>query len=531
MLSFRLAVGGGRLLPHLFLAFLLSASVSLAQTADLTGTDRQLAERIVAILQREDASQAHWGIEVVSLRDGQLRFGWNLSKLFVPASTAKLFVTAAALARLGPQFRYRTTLEASAPIAEDGQLQGDLVLVGRGDPNLSGRVLPYQPESGRTAPTTRLLEELSGQLAAQGLRSITGDIVVDDTYFVYQPYGQGWEVDDLLWSYGAPISALALNDNVVSLSVLPGARPGEPARIRLEPPANFYEIENGVLTAAKEQATPGGGAVAASQQRLAIDRKPGSRRVQLWGQIPAGAPGWQGAIAIEDPPQFAGELLRQELAHYDIEVKGAVRVLRRHPSELADLQGMAAPPSAPSTVVLAQHESAILAESLQVITKISQNLHAEMLLRTLGRERRNVGSIEAGWEEVQQFLREIGVQKDAIVLRDASGLSRQNLVTPSAMVTLLRNMYESDQSALWLALLPIAGEDGTLQGRLKGPAVAGRVWAKTGSLAGVAALAGYAANSDDDLLAFAIFINHHNLSASTAAALMDRIVVEIAKSR
>ena len=519
-----------RFLLPLFVAFLLSVSASVAQTKAFTGNDRELAERIVAILQRQDASQAHWGIEVVSLRDGERRFGWNQAKLFIPASTAKLFVTAAALARLGPEFRYRTTLEASAPIGDDGQLQGDLLLVGRGDPNLSGRELPYQPQSPRLAPTTQLFTELSGQLAAQGLRSVTGNLVVDDTYFVYQPYGQGWEVDDLLWSYGAPISALALNDNVVSLRVLPGASPGEPARIRLEPPANFYEIENGVLTAAKEQATPGGGAVAAPQQRLAIDRKPGSRRVQLWGQIPAGDSGWQGAIAIEDPPQFAGELLRQELARYDIAVKGHVRVLRTHPPDVADLQGMPAPPAS-SRIVLAQHDSAILAESLQIITKISQNLHAEMLLRTLGRERRNVGSIEAGWAEINQFLKEIGVKKDTVVLRDASGLSRQNLVTPSAMVTLLRNMYESDLSALWLALLPIAGEDGTLQGRLKGPAVAGRVWAKTGSLAGVAALAGYAADSNNELLAFAIFINHHNLSASAATALIDRIVEEIAASR
>ncbi|MBI4465493.1 MAG: D-alanyl-D-alanine carboxypeptidase/D-alanyl-D-alanine-endopeptidase, partial [Acidobacteria bacterium] len=311
----------------------------------------------------------------------------------------------------------------------------------------------------------------------------------------------------------------------------PGARPGELAQIRLDPPANYYEIENRVVTVAKEEATPGGGAVATPQQRVAIDRRPGSKRVQLWGQIPAGSPGWQGTIAVEDPPQFAGELLRQELARHGIEVKGTVRVLRMQPSDVADLQGIPAPPPPPSGQILAQHDSAILAESLQVIAKVSQNLHAEMLLRTLGRERRNVGSMEAGLEEVKQFWQEIGLKNEEVVLRDASGLSRQDLVTPSAMLTLLRHMYESDLSALWMALLPVAGEDGTLEGRLKGPAVAGRVWAKTGSLAGVSALAGYTANSDDDLLAFAIFMNHHNLSASSAAALIDRIVEEIARSR
>lgn len=527
-------LGGSRLLPQLFLAVLLSASVSLAQTAKFTGKDRRLRGRIVSILESEGASQAHWGIEVVSLSNGTLRVGWNQTKLFIPASTAKLFITAAALARLGPDFRYRTTLEAAGPfgpINEDGQLQGDLFLVGRGDPNLSGRTLPYQKQAERAVPPTQVFRELAEQLTARGVRSVAGDLVVDDTYFVHQPYGQGWEVDDLLWWYGAPVSALAVNDNVIQVSVLPGERRGERAQIRLEPAANYYEVENRIMTVAPEPMAPGGGAALAPQQRVAIDRQPGSRRVQFWGQIPVGDPGWQGTIAVDDPPQFAGELLRQELARRGIEVKGGVRVLRLHPFEVADLQGMSAPPTPPSREVLAQHESAPLAESLKVILKVSQNLHAEMLLRTLGRERRHLGSAEAGLEELKQFLTEIGVKEDAVVLRDGSGLSRQDLVTPSAMVALLRYMYRSEQGALWTELLPLAGADGTLAERLKAPAVASRVWAKTGSLAGVSALAGYVANRKNDLLAFAIFINHHNLTDGEAAALLDRIVEEIAKSR
>src|SRR5262249_47595152 len=160
-----------------------------------------------------------------------------------------------------------------------------------------------------------------------------------------------------------------------------------------------------------------------------------------------------------------------------------------------------------------------------------QNLHAEMLLRTLGRERRNVGSLEAGLEEVKSFLREAGIADGQVELQDGSGLSRQSEVTPAAMVALLRYMHQSPWASLLTPLLPRGGEDGSLTGRMTARSLAGRVSAKTGSLSGVAALAGYVTNQSDEVLAFAIFANHHTMTSGAADALIDRIVGLLAGSR
>jgi D-alanyl-D-alanine carboxypeptidase/D-alanyl-D-alanine-endopeptidase (penicillin-binding protein 4) len=253
--------------------------------------------------------------------------------------------------------------------------------------------------------------------------------------------------------------------------------------------------------------------------------------VRLWGEVREGSPEWSGALAMDDPALIAGEVFRDALSRNKIEVRGTIRARELYPAEVADLEKADPPPSPAATTVLATLDSLPLADSLKVILKVSQNLHAEMLLRTLGRERRGVGSVEAGLAEIAEFLQETGINPDDVLVRDGSGLSRQNLVTPSAMTALLRAMYDSPHRDLWLDLLPVAGADGSLQNRLNGRAVAGRVRAKTGGLAGVSALAGYAPNASGELLAFTIFINHHNLTPGPATGLIDRIVREITASR
>ena len=509
-------------------SFLLTPAAGLAQ--ELSGSERTLGKQILALLQSREAQQAYWGIEVVAVKDGKELVGWNQNKLFEPASIAKLFPAAVALARLGADFKYHTTVEASQPPDGAGVLSGDLILAGRGDPNLSARVLPYTGRTERTEFPTKIFQDLAADVFARGVRTVTGNLVADDSYFVWRPYGPGWEIDDVQWGYGAPVSALAINDNVTVVRMMPGPRAGEPARVRLEPLADYYQLDNQLLTVAPVRTIPGGG-TAGAESALGIDRRPGSALLRIWGQIPQRSGEWARAVAIEDPPRYAAEVLRQELARLGVEVKGAVTAKRLQPVDVADLKGVPAAPSVPARVVLAEHESAPLADSLQVMLKVSQNLHAEMLLRTLGRERRNVGSDEAGLEEVKDFARRIGIQDGEVLLQDGSGLSRQSLVTPAAMAALLRHMHESELGAMWMPLLPVAGQDGSLTGRLTGRSVAGRVWAKTGSLRGVAALAGYILNQDDEPLAFAIFVNHHNMTNGNATLLLDRIVELLARSR
>lgn len=523
---------------RLFLrAILLLCTMSLLETAAgaqrLTGSNHRLGRRILSLLNSNGAEHAHWGIEIVSLRNGKKLVGWNEDKLFIPASTAKLFVAATALTRLGPDFRYLTTVESPKAIGEGGVLRGNLVLVGRGDPNLSGRMLPYDGRTQRPDSPTKVYVDLASQVVAKGVRRVEGNLVADDSYFVWEPVGAGWEVDDLIWNYGAPVSALTINDNVLFLTVLPGLV-GQPAAISLEPPVSFYQIDNRVMTLPRRRRTPGGGTTSGPRS-LSIGRQPGSNVLHLWGQLPAGDPGWGRGLAIDDPPRFAGEFFKQELARQGVEIKGKVQVRRLEPSEVADLKGSPGGRSPDSTAaagsVIASHESLPLAESLKVILKASQNLHAEMLLRTLGRERRGVGSTEAGLEEINGMLKQIGIAESDTVLLDGSGLSREDLVTPRAMMALLRHMDRSEYSSLWTGLLPVAGKDGSLAERLKGRGITGRIWAKTGSLTGVAALAGYALNQKDEMVAFVLFANHYNPATINGTSVLDRIARLIASSR
>ena len=514
----------------LLVAVLLSPFPPAQHPRPAAPAGSRLQRRIRAILEAKEARQALWGLEVVSVRTGRRLVAFNPDKLFTPASTAKLFTVAAALLRLGPDFTYQTTVETAAPLDNDGRLPGDLVLVGRGDPNLSGRILPYQGRTERSESPAKVFEELAEQVAQKGVRVVEGDLVVDDTYFVFQPYGQGWSMDDLQWWYGAPVSALAFNDNVVFIHIQPGNSVGQPAQVRLEPEQSRYAVENRVVTVPRQREAPGG-ATRTLERRFTIDRQPGSAVVRLWGEIPEGSAESGEALAMDDPPRAAGEALLQELTRRGVEVKGKVQVRRQYPAEAANLREAPAPIPSAAPTVLASRQSLPLAESLKVILKVSHNLHAEMLLRTLGRQRRNVGSVQAGLEEVGEFLKEIGLEEGNVALRDGSGLSRQSLVTPSAMVALLRYLYNSPQRGLWMDLLPMAGTDGSLTERLRGRTTTGRVQAKTGTLTGVAALAGYAPNRRNELFAFALFVNHHTLPNAEAGALLDRIVEEIAASR
>ena len=241
----------------------------------------ELARRVDHILARADVARGFWGIEIEELDSGRVIYSHDAQRLFTPASNTKLFTTAAALALIGPDYRIRTTAESATSPDKYGRLSGDLVLVGRGDPNLSGRALPYALKTQRPLAPDHVLEEIADQVAAHGVKVIDGDVVADDTFFVYEPYGEGWSQGDLMWQYGAPVSALAINDNVVDVNILPAARVGERAFVTIAPFAGYYHLENRVVT------SPAG----AGPRKISIQRQPGSTRLEIWGNIPLDDPG------------------------------------------------------------------------------------------------------------------------------------------------------------------------------------------------------------------------------------------------
>ncbi|MFZ0684516.1 MAG: D-alanyl-D-alanine carboxypeptidase/D-alanyl-D-alanine-endopeptidase [Terriglobales bacterium] len=493
-----------------------------------------LPDRIAAILGAPDLARGFWGIEVVSLATGKTLYGQNANKLFTPASNTKLFTTAAALARFGADYKFRTTVETTGTLDRYGRLNGDLALVGHGDPNLSGRELPYDLKTQRNDDPIQALESLADALVQKGVKFIDGDIIGDDSYFAFERYGEGWSQDDLVWSDGAPVTALTINDNVVFVKILPADHAGEKAFVSFTPFPDYYSIDNRIVT------TPSGTA-----RKFSVNREPGSTVVTLWGNIPLDDAGADEALAIEDPAAFAAGLFRQLLEKRGVVVYGRQRT--RH-TELASLSTLSvsvtaashggsvtdAASSAPKIsqpITLASYESKPLLQDIRVVNKVSQNLHAELLLRLLGRERGNAGTIDDGLEALRGFLTQAGVANDEYVFHDGSGLSRQNLVAPHAIVELLRYCAGQPWGADFIATLPVSGIDGSLTDRLTSPGLRNRIHAKTGSLDGVKALSGFATTNSGEVVVFSILSNNFNIPAKRVTDAIDQLAQAIVEDR
>jgi serine-type D-Ala-D-Ala carboxypeptidase/endopeptidase (penicillin-binding protein 4) len=489
---------------------------------------KKLPDRIAAILAEPELARGFWGIEIRSLNTGLVLYSQNADKLFTPASNTKLFTTAAALALIGPDYKFKTSVETNGLLDTHGRLNGDLLLVGRGDPNLSGRELPYDLRTQRNDHPIKVLEDLADSLVQKGVKYVDGDLVADDSYFAFERYGEGWSQDDLVWGDGAPVSALTINDNVVFVNILPADRAGERAFVTIAPFADYYHVDNRIMT------TPAG-----TVRRIFFNREPGSTALTLWGEMPIDDRGANEALAIDDPAAFASALFRSLLEKRGITVYGHERT---HHTELAGLStfsvtataearggGSESPrPGQPNQpMVLASFESRPLIEDIRVINKVSQNLHAEILLRLLGREKGTAATIDSGLEVVRGFLTKAGVPGDQYVFYDGSGLSRQNLVTPHAIVVLLEYAWLQPWGKAYRDTLPVAGIDGSMADRLKGTIAQGRVYGKTGALGGVKTLSGYAITDHGEPIAFSILTNNLNVPTKKVTDAIDDIITAV----
>jgi D-alanyl-D-alanine carboxypeptidase/D-alanyl-D-alanine-endopeptidase (penicillin-binding protein 4) len=467
-----------------------------------------LEDRIrTAIESSPDAVAGFWGIRVVDAESAEIVFEQHEKQFFVPASNTKLFTTALALFRLGPDFRFHTIVETDTAPGADGTVR-DLQLIGGGDPNLSARILPYRHgEEGLGKNALVSIEALADQLVARGVRTVEGDIVGDDTAYEWDPYPNGWAIDDPTYEYGAPVSALTLNDNAFKLEVQPGSGAGEPARIRILPPVEHLTIHNRTRTVDGELG------------RLRFDRPPGSSELVVSGDIGTTSPVRTTLLAVDDPALFAAQALRHALLERGVQVRGSARAVHRK----ADSE----PVPARSGMELARHTSAPLDQVLQVINKVSQNLHTELVLREIARQKSGFGTREEGLAEIKAFLAELGVDEKQYRFEDASGLSRLTLVTPELITKLLVYMYGSQHRQRWLATLPAGGVDGTLYNRFAGAKEGANIRAKTGSISHVGALSGYALRADGRTYAFSILVNNFNSEHASVRKVMDEVALAL----
>jgi len=439
---------------------------------------------------------------IADAESGETLYEQNADKYFVPASNMKLFTTALALAKLGPDYRFHTTLETQGTISSAGVLNGDVMLVGRGDPNLSNRKFPYELKEEFDGPPEKALVGLADALVAKGVKQISGDVIGDDSYFPRERYPNGWEIDDMVWEYGAAISAIVLDDNTVALTLTPGEQAGNPVQAAVTPATPDFMVENDVTTSAAD-----------AKPDLTLTREPGSNLVVVKGSLPARSAPRKLVLAIEEPAQHAAATLQRLLEERGVKVAGVARA-RHAPAE----------PGA-DPVVLAEHVSVQLGDALKLINKISQNLHTEMLLRTVTRQGGMWVTTDDLMKVPADFYVAAGIAPGDVIQTDASGLSRHDLVTPRAIVALLNFAQKQSWSGPYYASLPVAGVDGTLEDRMKNTPAAGRIHAKTGSVEHVRTLSGFAETAGGRRLIFSFLSNNQGGKSHEAADALTGLCV------
>ncbi len=473
-----------------------------------------LAARLDAHLDDPRFAAAAWGVKVVSLDTGATLYARHPDALFVPASTAKLFTAALALDTFGPDHRVATSLFATAKPARDGELRGDLVLVGYGDPTLGFDT------------RTSWADTFAIALRKTGTTRVRGDLIADATWFSSPTFGNGWEAGDLQSWFGVPASALSVDENIVRAFVMPGPKPGSLAKLRFEPEASAPEVETTLTTREKREGSD-----------ISLYRAPGDARLHAFGAVAAGSAEQTYRVALHDPALAAAAQLREALARQGVTLGGKLRSVywpHTHDALASDtLQRIGDIWSPP------------LSEIVMRGLKVSQNLYLQNLLLLVGRKAQDDALMVAvptafrstenrGVDALRTFLARLGITPDAATIEDGAGLSRRNLTSPSALVTLLVHEGTSPAGAAFRRALPEAGVDGSLTVRMRNTPAQNRVHAKTGSMAHTYSLAGYAETAAGERLAFAILLNQYRQPAGTTpprrpSAELDAIAIALAE--
>jgi D-alanyl-D-alanine carboxypeptidase/D-alanyl-D-alanine-endopeptidase (penicillin-binding protein 4) len=459
--------------------------------------ERALASDLDRIFGAPVMEQGLWGVQVKSLETGRLLYGHNARTLMMPASNMKIVTLAAAAETLGWDYRFTTTLETTAD-TENGALKGDLIVRGSGDPTINSR------ENRANA----LFDQWAAALKAAGISRIDGNIVGDASAFDRRRLGQGWSWDYLQYGYAAPAGALEFNENIATLSIRPGAKAGDDAELELTPGTGLG-LTRRVLTGEPGSATS-----------IDLERQPDGNWLEVTGSIAMDAKPASREVAVANPTIYFAHALLIGLVQRGIAVRGL-------PAELPDSRITVAP--RPQRI-LVESQSPPLREIATTMMKVSQNLYAETLLRTMGAVKSaGTGSAEAGVAAARDVFASWNIPPGTYVQADGSGLSRYDFVTAEMIVTLLERMYKDPRHHdAFVATLPIAGKDGTISTRMKETRAEANAVAKTGSIANVRALSGYVRTRDGEMLAFSVLANSFTIPAATVNWIADLAVERLA---
>ncbi|MFD7456008.1 MULTISPECIES: D-alanyl-D-alanine carboxypeptidase/D-alanyl-D-alanine endopeptidase [unclassified Streptomyces] len=464
--------------------------------AGADGDRSGLAEAIDTVLGDARMEGGVASVVIADTGSGEVLYQRNGSTRLMPASTTKLATSAAALEILGPEYRFGTDVLAGGR-QYGSVLRGDLYLRGTGDPTLLAA--DY--------------DRLAARVAEAGIKRVEGRLVADDTRFDAERVGRGWAADDEAAYYAAQISALSVapdtdyDTGTVLVQVTPGAKAGDEPVVTLTPDTEYVDVDVRATTVAA------GGAGA-----LSVDREHGTNTVVVTGTTPVGGSGGKAWISVWEPTGYAAAVFRDALAAHGVRVTGPTRLGRQTPEGARRL---------------AEHRSMPLKDLLVPFMKLSNNMHAEVLTKAMGYEVSGKGSWSAGLAAVSGYLKGVGVDTAKLRQVDGSGLSRMDNFPAAQLTALLLAARAEPWYADWYRSLPVACDPdrftgGTLRTRMCGTPAAGNARAKTGSLTGASALAGYVTDAGGRELAYAIVLNNH--LASSVKPLEDAIVTTLARS-
>jgi D-alanyl-D-alanine carboxypeptidase/D-alanyl-D-alanine-endopeptidase (penicillin-binding protein 4) len=460
-------------------------------TAARQGSPQETLQQRVESRLRAAGPGTRFGL-VVATEDGRELIAIAPDARFIPGSNTKMFTTAAAFATLPDLGEPDATGGAAVRLEIEGRTVPDVVLEGNGDARLSSAA----------DCAADCLATLADAVAER--TRLVHDIVGDDSLYPDQRWSPGMSWNNIPTRSGTAVSALSLDDNELPLRVTPAAL-GQAPRLDLPP---YYMVDNRAVT------------IAAGPTSLAFDRLPGGNVLRLTGTIATGAEPELLRLGIDDPAHYAAWRLKALLEARGVRVTGAAAARHRPPGPADDptTRNGAPPARAPRQEALARLAPPPLAEDLMIISKTSQNLHAELMLRRLGRHN-GTGSIADGLAVVRAMLDRAGVPRADFDFSDGSGMSTYNRLAPRGVVIFLRWAAIQPWGAAWRATLPIAGVDGTLARRFRGTALASRLFAKTGTLNATVALSGYMTARSGNILLFSFYANDIPDGASATPAM------------
>ena len=499
-----------RLLPLSRLALLASLSACASVSPPVVAAPPAPADVRTALRQFIDSlvgapefRSMHWGVLIVDPGRGETLYSRNADKLFMPASNMKLLTGSTALAQLGPEHRWPTTVWARGPV-RNGVLEGDLVVKGQGDPSISAHA--------RGGDALAPLRGLADSLRARGITRVKGRIVAAPSPFTDSPLGYGWAYDDLDESYSAGVDALYFNEGFSEIVVYGGAKPGDPVRATTRPTTTYPPLIVRARTVARAAAGASAADSLAARPMITVGQDSSHAGVLVAGTIAVGDSVVR-ELAFRDQPAAFVAAVREAFRAQGIAIDEAPTDTT---AKLDSLAGMWSP---------------TLREVLPFFEKPSQNQIGELLFKTLALAKTGVGTADSAQQVVTRQLLAWGAQADGFAVRDGSGLSRHDYVSPRTIVTVLDAVRRSPDFKVFYDALPIAGVDGTIRNRMKGTPAEGNVHAKTGTLDKARSLSGYVTTADGRMLLFSALANNYTVPTRRVDQVTDALGARLASIR